>query len=271
MPTKPKGKLPPNTKSKKGVLFNNQGVELEGREHLLPYVPVLGDLRNFLDEKRTNAPKTKSRIRTEDKRQGMIDNPENYSKFALWNQGLDQKTVEKQRLALESSGEGLPELGFGSFLAGFAPKLASAIPIIGSIAGPILETGISIFKGIKANKAAQGQADADQLALDEQAAAQAEQQALADRQTRATNIVDDKQVNYGATFGFGGQMGEGLMGQPQITEYSNGQRHGESATNGIPVDARGNPATTSKSSAVALTEKGEVTWNGYVFSDKLNP
>jgi len=170
----------------------------------------------------------------------------------------------------------LPELGFGSWLKdnaagllGGAGTLASAIPIIGSIAGPVLKGIGSIVGAAQENKAAQGQADADQLALDEQVAAQKEQQALADRQTRSTNIVDQGQVNYGATFENGGPIGQGSLGQPQITEYSNGQRHGESATNGIPVDARGNPATTSKSSAVGLTEKGEVTFNGYVFSDKL--
>lgn len=178
---------------------------------------------------------------------------------------------------------GLPEYGFGSWIkengAGLlsgAGSAVSAIPVIGTIAGPILKGLGSIFGGIKKNRDKQKAADAEQLRLDEEAAAQQAEQDLANRQTRATNIVDDRQVNYGATFELGGDLLSGQAGgqvggqeQPQITEYTNGEKHRESATNGIPVDARGNPATTSRQSAVGLTEKGEVTWNGYVFSDKL--
>jgi len=163
----------------------------------------------------------------------------------------------------------LPEFGFGSWLndnsqdiLGTAGALAGAIPVIGPIAGPVL-SGIGSLIG---NKKA---AAADQTLLDDEAASQKKQQAGLDRQTRISNVVDRNQVNYGATFENGGQIGEGFTGQPQITEYTNGEKHGESAVGGIPVDARGNPATTSKQSAVGLTEKGEVTWNGYVFSDKL--
>jgi hypothetical protein len=67
----------------------------------------------------------------------------------------------------------------------------------------------------------------------------------------------------------GGQIGMGFMNQqPQITEYSNGNTHQE-GVGGIPVDAKGNPAKMSRTSAVGMTEKGEVTWNGYVFSNRL--
>lgn len=191
-------------------------------------------------------------------------------------QGVPQTQLPFENGGLLPNEYGLPELGFGSWLKDNASgllkgagALASAIPIIGSIAGPVLKGIGGVVGSVQANKVAQGQADADQLALDEQVAAQEEQQALADRQTRASNIVDQGQASYGATFENGGPIGQGFTGQPQITEYTNGQKHGESAVGGIPVDARGNPATTSRQSAVGLTEKGEVTWNGYVFSDKL--
>ena len=183
--------------------------------------------------------------------------------------------IQPQTQLFRSGGElgQLPEYGFGSWLkengAGLlkgAGSLVSMIPGIGTIAGPILSTAGTVIGKRQGDKAALG---AEQEALDAQAAASAEEQRVADLGTRRTNIVDDKQVNYGGTFENGGQLGQGMMGQPQITEYTNGQKHGESAVGGIPVDAKGNPSTTSKSSAVGLTEKGEVTWNGYVFSDKI--
>jgi len=159
----------------------------------------------------------------------------------------------------------LPEYGFGSWLKGNLGTiggLVSAIPVVGNIAGPVI-SGIGSFLN------AQDSAKEEQGLLDEQSAAQAEEQRVANLNTRRSNIVDDKQVNYGATFEDGGTLGMGFVGeQPQITEYTNGTSH-EEGVGGIPVDSRGNPATTSKSSAVGLTEKGEVTWNGYVFSDKL--
>jgi hypothetical protein len=179
------------------------------------------------------------------------------------------KYYSQDGLIQHQDGGLLPEYAFGSWLKdnsqdvlGTAGALAGAIPVIGSIAGPILSGIGSLIGGKKA-------AAAEQLALDEETAAQKEQQDLMDRQTRTGNIVDQKQINYGATFENGGPIGQGFVGQPQITEYSNGTKHDESAIGGIPVDARGNPATTSRQSAVGLTEKGEVTWNNYVFSDKL--
>jgi hypothetical protein len=56
---------------------------------------------------------------------------------------------------------------------------------------------------------------------------------------------------------------------PVVVEYGNNSDTHEEGIGGVPVDAKGNPAATSKQSAVGLTEKGEVTWNGYVFSNKL--
>jgi len=56
---------------------------------------------------------------------------------------------------------------------------------------------------------------------------------------------------------------------PVINTYDGNSDTHKQGIGGVPVDAKGNPATTSKQSAIGLTEKGEVTWNGYVFSNKL--
>ena len=173
----------------------------------------------------------------------------------------------------------LPEFGFGSWLgdrAGGILKTAgsiiTAIPGFGTIAGPVI-AGLggltdSLVSGAREKKAGEQAVSDTQLALDEQAASEKEQQGLMNLNIKRQNL-QDKTVNYGATFEKGGQIGAGFTGQPQIVEYENGEKHDKSAVGGIPVDARGNPATTSNQSAVGLTEKGEVTWNGYVFSDKL--
>lgn len=199
-------------------------------------------------------------------------------KFDPTKYGLSQRKGEGN-LIQGSYGE-LPEFGFGSWLGDNAGKIlkmagsvVSAIPLVGQIAGPVLigagAATDSIVSGVR-NKRADQQALTDtQTALDEQSAADQEQQDLMNLTTRRSNLVDQT-INYGATFEDGGQIGQGLLGeQPQIVEYTNGGKHDESATRGIPVDARGNPATTSRQSAIGLTEEGEVTWKGYVFSNKL--
>lgn len=169
----------------------------------------------------------------------------------------------------------LPEYGFGSWIkenSGIISgvgKLASMIPVVGQVAGPII-SGIGTVAGaLHANDQAQEEADAQQAMLDEQAAQQKKIQDTANRKIRFENIVDKNQIDYGPSFmELGGQIGMGMMGDPQIVDYTNGSTHQE-GVGGIPVDLRGNPATTSKSSAVGMTERGEVTWNGYVFSNKL--
>lgn len=54
------------------------------------------------------------------------------------------------------------------------------------------------------------------------------------------------------------------LGTPKV--YS-GQKH-SGPNGGIPVDNNGNPTTLSGKQPVALTEDGEVSWNGYVFSNR---
>ena len=109
--------------------------------------------------------------------------------------------------------------------------------------------------------------------MDEQAAAFAESGRQENLALRSQNIVNQDQASYSATFEEGGDLGRGLMEnntqKPVITEYSKKANNHSEGVGGIPVDAKGNPATVSNGSVVGLTEAGEVTWNGYVFSDKL--
>lgn len=177
----------------------------------------------------------------------------------------------------EYGGYLLPKKGFGSWLkensSGLlqgAGALASAIPGVGAVAGPLLNiAGAAIGKK---------QADAEMLALrKEEIAAQKafdeEQRKTLEKQTRTQNLFGDNQnINYGGTFAaYGGDlfMSGNNNNVPNIVEYSKKADLHSEGIGGVPVDVRGNPITTSKTSAVAMTEGGEVTWNGYVFSNRL--
>jgi hypothetical protein len=172
---------------------------------------------------------------------------------------------------------GLPEYGFGSWLkenAGGLLKGASSlvglIPGVGQIAGPILNIAGSAIAGKQQQKADQAAADAEQARLDEIAAEQEAANKASNRAIREQNIVNTDQQAYASTFELGGElMGTDANSVPNIIEYSEkANSHGD-GVGGVPVDAKGNPSVVSKSSAVGLTEAGEVTWEGYVFSDKL--
>lgn len=67
---------------------------------------------------------------------------------------------------------------------------------------------------------------------------------------------------------FQGGGGLGAPGERQFVDYEVGQDH-VGPDGGIPVDEAGQPTTTSGRPAVGLTEKGEVTYNGQVFSDTI--
>jgi hypothetical protein len=219
------------------------------------------------DEAREYAMKNKTGINTD------LKLAKYYSENGLIQHGCGGKLKR-----YEDGGEfiPLPEYGFGSWLkenAGGllkgASSLVSAIPVVGQIAAPVLNIAGSAIQSKQAANAQDAQNRHQQALLDEQAAAQAEIQAEQDRQTRLENIIDKDQIDYGPSFmELGGQIGMGMMGDPQIVDYTNGSTHQE-GVGGIPVDIKGNPATTSRSSAVGMTERGEVTWNGYVFSNKL--
>lgn len=66
-----------------------------------------------------------------------------------------------------------------------------------------------------------------------------------------------------------GENMEDNVNPPNIVEYGNKANKHSEGIGGVPVDIKGNPTKVSKQSAVGMTESGEVTWNGYVFSNKL--
>lgn len=174
----------------------------------------------------------------------------------------------------------MPEYGFGSWLkdnAGGllsgAGSLASLIPGVGQIAGPVLNIAGSVIGKNQQDKAAAEQR-AQEIAAQEEADKKAKYQSeLAIRQESLFGGAQPN-INYGETFAYGGGLmmdmeGEEAMPNPQITEYSQKADLHSEGIGGIPVDAKGNPTSVSKTSAVGLTEGGEVTWNGYVFSNRL--
>ena len=78
--------------------------------------------------------------------------------------------------------------------------------------------------------------------------------------------------NFRETSGLGYAAYSGKLPMYQaggFTDYQTGQKHGQSSMDGIPVDSIGNPSANSGRPATGLTEKNEVTYNGYVFSDQL--
>jgi len=85
-----------------------------------------------------------------------------------------------------------------------------------------------------------------------------------------TDKVKSKFTNYLSSF-FGESNEDPQLGMKaeggQINEYS-GQSH-QGPTGGIPVDSQGRPSVVSGQKPVALTEEGEVSYKGYIFSDKL--
>ena len=195
------------------------------------------------------------------------------------------KTVNKRNLNKYSNGEDLPEYAdggwFGTIMSGASTIANFLPPPISTIAGPVLKIAGAIGTGIAANKQAQADADAagllqdkEQAMLDQQAADVAASQKTAEFNTKNASFTNrQKQISYGSSVAANGGDMNGLLksnvGNPMITEYSDKAfKHGE-GPNGIPVDSKGNPSSVSNNSAVGLTEGGEVTYNGYVFSDKL--
>jgi hypothetical protein len=170
----------------------------------------------------------------------------------------------------------LPEYGFGSWLGDNAGKIlkgvggvVSVIPGFGQIAGPIL-----IGAGA-ATDAIVGHVRKKRAEEELETAEQREEKMAGMRDDAERYRADfdaSKNIAYGATFEMGGGLMENVPRSnqaPMITEYGSGSNSHQEGVGGVPVDAKGNPATVSRQSVVGLTEKGEVTWNGYVFSDKL--
>ena len=189
-------------------------------------------------------------------------------------------TTPFEATELPEQGEGLynefggylPEFGFGSWLGDNAGGIlqgagdaVSAIPVIGTIAGPILNMAGKVTDALVSKKRA-GEAE-KALAIKERVEATKEG---FEQQLGAAN-----QPQYEAVAQFGGNLmdqGKGFPSpnqNPVIVGYNGNSNTHQQGVGGVPVDSKGNPSTVSRQSAVGLTESGEVTWNGYVFSDKL--
>ena len=162
---------------------------------------------------------------------------------------------------------GLPEYSFGSWLGDNAGGIlkgagavAMAIPAIGPVVGGVM-MGAGAATDAIVGKVREGKAEA----------AQGLRGQMDVRNAAYRGRIEGNRPAYGSTF----QDGGALMGQlggnqnPVINEYNGGSNTHQQGVGGVPVDAKGNPSAVSRQSAVGLTEKGEVTWNGYVFSDKL--
>ena len=208
-----------------------------------------------------------------------------YTKQGMKDYGKQDSIVDTPSYAY---GSYLPKHGFGSWLkdnsAGLlkgASSLANFLPPpISTIAGPVLSIAGGVASGMQANKKAQTEADLqaeetakEQAMLDEQAQTQMDANYQSDLGNRRGSFLNaNKSINYGGLAEDGGQLQDPFstpVGDPMVIEYSDKAfKHGE-GPDGVPVDAKGNPSATSNQSAVALTEGGEVTWNGYVFSNKL--
>jgi hypothetical protein len=125
----------------------------------------------------------------------------------------------------------------------------------GLIAGGI-QGGIQLYQGYKNQKAMQEQEE--------------EQKNMAERESKLLAANQSMSqlpppVAYTPTFQTGGAIPQGGGG---YHDYSAGQSHA-GPDGGIPVDAQGQPSVMSGNPEVALTEKGEVTFNGFVYSDEL--
>lgn len=164
---------------------------------------------------------------------------------------------------------GLPEYSFGSWMGDNAGGIlqgagdaVSAIPGIGAIAGPILNMAGKVTDALVGKKRAADALEAKKL----------KDRADTSKAGFQQQLANNPQESYAAF-----EMGGDLMNQgfpapnqaPVINSYDGKSNTHQQGVGGVPVDSRGNPSTVSKQSAVGLTEKGEVTWNGYVFSDKL--
>ena len=96
--------------------------------------------------------------------------------------------------------------------------------------------------------------------------AEATKKVLANKEEYSPGVV--RMANFSRNFG-GHELGGDLLMNPQVVEYSDkADKHSE-GIGGVPVDMKGNPAKTSQMSPIGMTEGGEITYNGYVFSNKI--
>ena len=166
----------------------------------------------------------------------------------------------------------LPEYSFGSWLGDNAGGIlqgagdaVSAIPGIGMIAGPILNMAGKVTDALVGKKRAAEAAKAKKIKdrIDATKAGFTQQLGATD------------QPQYEAVAEFGGNLVNqredfpASNENPVIVGYNGNSNTHQQGVGGVPVDAKGNASIVSKQSEVGFTEAGEVTWNGYVFSNKL--
>ena len=117
----------------------------------------------------------------------------------------------------------------------------------------LANTGLQFYQQHQQKKAGQQQQLADQREAQ-----------LATAQQQMSNLPPP--VAYTPTFAKGGNIS--TMDNNKYVDYSEGQSHA-GPDGGIPVDQQGQPTALSGGAEVALTEKGEVTFNSYVFSNEI--
>jgi lysozyme len=171
---------------------------------------------------------------------------------------ISEQDIKDYLMYLESENSNLPQMGWGGALSGMGAGAAtgaavgSVIPIwgtaVGAVAGAI---GGGIAGHFKEEKA------------DELQTLQRNQMSMATNQRNFNNMNKNNQLGYFRTptmMAFGGQ-------NPVVQEYS-GQTH-EGPNQGIPIDGMSNPSQITGGKATSIVEDGEVSWNNYVFSNRL--
>lgn len=133
---------------------------------------------------------------------------------------------------------------------------AGGIAAAGILGGPMGASAMgSVQQGVSGAQQNGEQEQAQQEALEQQ-----QLNTLVQKKNKQLGTQTQSNVSKQPLFENGGSL-------PTLNNYM-GQTH-EGPQNGIPVDAQGNPSAMTGNKPVALTEKGEVNFEGYVFSDEL--
>lgn len=157
----------------------------------------------------------------------------------------------------------IQEYGWGGALQGAAAGAVSGAAI-GTTIYPVIGTAIGAAAG------ALVMGTAGHFAEEESIKAQEEQESLAKSQKAQAeywgNSANIQSGNWSpmTTMADGGPINE-AGAPPQAYQ---GQSH-RGPDGGIPVDKSGNPSATTEEPPIALVEDGEVSYKGYIFSDKL--
>ena len=161
-----------------------------------------------------------------------------------------KKKVSKKPNSSKKEMINIPKLGTGGAMSG-GLSMAGTGASIGSAFGPV-GTVVGGAVGLIGGAIMGG-------AAEEREKKAAEMQRTL--QIAAANPVNAK-TGYTNTFETGGNMNIGQT-PIQINPQNN------NPADNIPTDAQGNPSVVSGNAPIAMTDDGEVIWNGYVFSNKL--